>query len=414
MVVHGGRIAAVADHVDEATGGAPVAALPPGAVVVGAFADHHLHLLATAARHWSVDLSEARALGDVFDLLVAAARQDGPDGGWLRAWGLDESDLAERRLPSIGELERAVGGRPLVVHHRTGHVELRTAAARRGRAPGPGSERLAEAVAAVSADLASAGVVAITDATHTNDRTALDLLDSLPLRQRVTAMVGADRLDGIGAGATVGRVTVGPAKVMPPVWGLERVAEAIGRAHDAGFGVALHAVDVDELQAGLDGGLGAGDRVEHLGLALPEHVDELARRRVTVVTQPAFVTRRAAKYRQELTEVEHGWLYRLRSLLEAGVEVRVSSDAPVVPSRPLEAVAAAVGRTLGPSERIDVESALRLACAPLVVGEPADLVVLGADPRATAPEQLAAVPVLAAWCEGRLVHGDPARWPEAP
>jgi predicted amidohydrolase YtcJ len=392
----------------------PAVALPPGAVVTGAFVDHHLHLLAAAARRWSVDLSAARSLTDVFDLLGDAVRAGGTDGGWLRAWGIDESELAERRLPTPEELERVAGGRPLVVHHRTGHVELRTAAAQHGRAPTPDRGRIAEAVEALGRDLAAAGVVAVTDATHTNDRAALGLLGTLPLPQAVTAMVGWDRLDGVVAGATVDGVTVGPAKVMPPACGLDGVGDAIARAHDAGFAVALHAVDVDELQAGLDGGLRPGDRVEHLGLCLPEHLDELARRRITVVTQPAFVTRRAAKYRQELSEVELGWLYRLRTLLEAGVEVRLSSDAPVVPPRPLEAVAAAVGRTLGRSERIDVDSALRLAARPLTVGAPADLVVLGADPRTAEPEQLADLPVLAVWRAGRLVHGDARRWPEAP
>jgi len=420
VVVRDGRLVALpgdeaAPH--DATSGVPAVALPPGAVVTGAFVDHHLHLLAAAARRWSVDLSTARTLAEVFDLLGDAARAEPHDSSWLRAWGIDETDLAERRLPTTDELERVVAGRPLVVHHRTGHAELRTAAARHGRAPAPGPERIAGAVEALGGDLAAAGVVAVTDATHTNDRATLGLLGSLPLPQAVTAMVGWDRLgglDGLVPGSTVDGATVGPAKVMPPACGLGGVRDAVARAHDAGFAVALHAVDVDELQAGLDGGLGPGDRVEHLGLCLPEQLDELAVRRITVVTQPAFVMHRAAKYRQELSEVELGWLYRLRTLLDAGVEVRLSSDAPVVPARPLEAVAAAVGRALGPSERIDVDSALRLATLPLTVGGPADLVVLGADPRSTAPEALAGLTVLAVWRAGRLVHGDGARWPEAP
>ncbi len=414
MVVHAGLVASLQAAGDATDGGVGGVDLPPGAVICGGFSDHHLHLLATAAARRSVDLSTARSLAEVADALTDAALRT-PPGRWLRAWGLDESYLDEQRLPTVDELDRATAGRPLVLHHRTGHLRLHNRAADAAGGPDPlPFDELAEAVAAVGAELLAHGVTAVTDATHTNDRAALELLDRFRLPVRVTAMVGADHLDGLAFGTTVGSVTVGPAKIMPPHHGLDRVAERVAAAHHAGFPVAVHAVDVDELQAALDGGLGPGDRIEHLGLSLPEQLTELAARRIAVVTQPTFVTRRAAKYRRELSEIEQGWLYRLRSAVEAGVELRGSSDAPVVPARPLEQVAAAMTRTVTPSERIDVDAALGLIGAPLSVGAAADLVVLAEDPRSVArtdPARVADIAVLAVWRNGRLLVGDARHWP---
>ena len=91
MVGHG-RIVGVGAAGDPPPGVVTVT-LPPGAVVAGAFADHHLHLLASAARHWSVDLSVARDLAGVFDLLAASARGDGAGGPWLRAWEIGRAHV---------------------------------------------------------------------------------------------------------------------------------------------------------------------------------------------------------------------------------------------------------------------------------------------------------------------------------
>ncbi|MFN0026171.1 MAG: amidohydrolase family protein [Acidimicrobiales bacterium] len=407
--------------------------LATGARLCPGFVDHHLHLLAMAAARCSIDLSRARRVTEVFDQLragVAAAAA----GGWVRAWGIDESDLAEGRLPTVAELDAICPDRALVVHHRTGHAQLLNTAAlvRGGTAPPLAETLLVAALRQLSAELSAAGVVAVTDATHTNDRAALALLDRLLERAgfapRVTAMVGADRLDGCRFGDQVGRVMVGHAKIMPPSCGLDGVASLVAHAHRRGFPVAVHAVDVDELQAALDAGIGLGgrgggdvggsDRVEHLGLCLPEQLDALAGRRLSVVTQPTFVTRRARKYRQELSPVELGWLYRLASLQRAGVTVRSCSDAPVVPIGPLEQVRAAATRTLGefpgrPSERIDVDSAMRLVTSPpLQVGDPADFVVLSGDPTVLGPDRLAEVDVWATVQGGMVVHGSLTARPE--
>ena len=392
VVLRSGRIASLG--VPEGAGG--VVVLPPGSVVVPAFEDPHLHLLASAVARRSVDLSVAGSFADIADLLRTA-----PGEGWIRAWGIDETDLVEGRLPTAAELDAWVRARPTVVHHRTGHARLTSSAVRGRPAPPLPPDELHDAVVDLDAALLAAGVVAVTDATHTNDAAALDLLGALPWRVTVQAMVGADLLDGVAPGERRGRVTVVAAKVMPPQVGLERVVTAMRAAHDAGFTAAVHAVDVDEVDAALRGAH-PGDRIEHAGLVLPEQVDALAAAGVTVVTQPSFVVDRAAKYRSALTDVEQRWLYRVRSLLDAGVPVRGSSDAPVVAPDPLRTLAAAVDRELGIDERVDLTTAFGLVCTPLRVGAPADLVVLDADPFVVGPRSCR---VLATVRDGTVVAG---------
>jgi predicted amidohydrolase YtcJ len=81
-----------------------------------------------------------------------------------------------------------------------------------------------------------------------------------------------------------------------------------------------------------------------------------------VVTQPSFLVHRGTKYREQLSEVEQSWLYRVGSLVGRGVAVAFSSDLPVVPARPQEWIAAAVDRAgFNPDEAVDRATAESLA-----------------------------------------------------
>ena len=175
-----------------------VVTLPAGARLCPGFVDHHLHLLAMAAARCSIDLSDAASLTEVFNRISAAAGDDPHrgalaaagtaaaagavgTGAWLRGWGIDEADLAEGRLPTAAELDALGPHRPLVLHHRTGHSRIlnRAARANGGHAPPLPEEQLVEALRQISDELCAAGVVAVTDATHTNDRAGIELLAGL-------------------------------------------------------------------------------------------------------------------------------------------------------------------------------------------------------------------------------------------
>lgn len=115
-----GRVAAVGSGA-EARGlelaGAPVVDFGAATVFPGLW-DAHVHLLLTGLALRDVDLSGARRLDDVFDLVREAA---GRGGEITVCVGLDESRLAERRLPTGAELDAASPGKPVAVARVDSH-----------------------------------------------------------------------------------------------------------------------------------------------------------------------------------------------------------------------------------------------------------------------------------------------------
>ena len=353
----------------------------------GPYADHHVHLLASAAARLSIDVSGAKSIGALLDI-VAAGQAGRP--GWTRAWGYEEWALAERRHPTWEDLDRLPGGRPLVLHHRSGHAAVlnRAALAEIGAADHPDgvlfdrhdllarvprlpAGALEDAAGAMSRKWWSAGLLAVTDATHTNGPDDLETLAGWvargSLKQSVTAMVSLESVGRLPPfGAHVGQVRVGCVKLMPAAGRLDQLAGRVSSAHAAGYPVAVHVVDVDVLEATLlsfeasPPPAGQVDRIEHNALCLPEQVPRIAAAGATVVVNPGFLVHRRGKYEQELSEVERSWLVRIGSLLRAGIDVRAGSDSPVTPWSAEEIVAAASDHPFAPEESISPAAAERL------------------------------------------------------
>lgn len=423
--------------------------MPTGAVVVPGFEDPHVHLLAMAAVRRSIDAGASAApnLASLRRALTAGAAAR-PGAGWLRATGFDDALVTERCLPPRAVLDDAVPDRPLALHHAAGRVVVlnRAALVRLGfdasahdgvvaagdprlTVPAMSPAELAEAMRGVSDDLVAAGVVAVTDASVSNDLAEVRLLDALVadgvLAPAVRILPGAralGSLDGLGPGARLpGGAYMGPAaKIVVEGDDPDDLVELVAEAHRAGWPVAVHVTDVDGLARSLDalGGAprlpaGRRDRFEHLSLCLPEQVAQVAASGAVVVTQPAFLRHRRAKYAEQLTSVERSWLYRVQSLLDAGVPVSASSDAPVVPASPLEAMAAAVDRGgFAPAEAVDRATSLALVTRAaadasgtgggvLRLGDPAAATVLSGDPRVVPADE---VSVLATVVGSRILH----------
>lgn len=360
--------------------------------------DHHVHFLATAAARLSVDLTRARSVADVAAALAPAGR------GWRRGWGYDESELVERRHPTRHDLDRTNRAQPVVVHHRAGHVAVLNSVAGRelglngddlgdgilvdrhdllARVPRLETAEMSGAATAISREWARAGVVAFTDATHTNGPAELELLAhwraSGAVTQEISAMVSVESLGDVPPyGDHVGAVTVAHAKVMPKAaeWvgavggsgsvGGSGLVGGVASAHAAGYPVAVHAATVEELALTIEAMEGSPpppgtrDRVEHAALCLPEQVARLAACQPVVVVNPSFLLYRVAKYREALSPVEWPWLVRMRSFVAAGLTVRAGSDSPVTPARPVETLAAAQAHPLSPDESLDEASAAGL------------------------------------------------------
>jgi predicted amidohydrolase YtcJ len=201
------------------------------------------------------------------------------------------------------------------------------------------------------------------------------------------------------------------------------------RARQEGLDSAFHCTEVEELELALntletvargtqpvEGG--PLFRIEHGGIITSEQLDRIKALGAWVVTNPGFSYYRGAKYVTEPGLLPY--LYRARSLLEAGIEVAGATDAPVTPARPLNAIAAAAMRTsiegyeIGAAERIPIEQALRmftvqaarlarLPAGELAEGKLADLIVLPRDPLRARPAELMNLPVDIPSVGGRVI-----------
>ena len=446
LLVRDGRIAtigrrlATTGNVLEGCGGA----LIPG------LHDHHIHLLATAARSNTIDLSSVRDAREAKRVLLNAIRQK-PCGDWLRVAGYHEHSCGpmDRSL-----LDRLAPDHPVRLEHQSGSLWILNSRALNalGTDDAPASlerdaagrptgnlwrgdawlkDRLGVAppdLAALGRSLAAFGVTGATDTSPTTDLSAFACLSAAnasgALPQKLLLMSGQ-----LLAVEETASVRLGAVKFILDDHNLPdlgEVAQDIAAAHNAGRAVAVHSVTYGELAfalAALDmAGPQLGDRIEHGGLIARETLDDLRRMGLCVVTQPSFIALRGDRYLQRVEPEQWDDLYRCRTLLEAGVRVAASSDAPYGNLDPWGSLRAAVqrltreGRLIGAGERLTPSAALDLfLCNPdlpggpprrLEVGAAADLCLLS-GPRPSALAHLDASRVRATVIDGCVVYERP-------
>jgi predicted amidohydrolase YtcJ len=178
---------------------------------------------------------------------------------------------------------------------------------------------------------------------------------------------------------------------------LDALTRWISHTHSVGMPVALHCVTAAQLVVALEALRSAGrhplDRIEHAAVIPDAGLPNLAARTIPVVTQPNFVAERGDQYLADIPVAEHHELWRVASLLKAGVPVALSTDAPFGDADPWAAMRAAVhrrtssGSVLGPNERITATTALALFTgdrpafpARVQAGARGDLCVLATPP----------------------------------
>jgi predicted amidohydrolase YtcJ len=141
-------------------------------------------------------------------------------------------------------------------------------------------------------------------------------------------------------------------------------------------------------------------------------------------SQPSIKTAAAHLSALLLGEERAAYQWPYRSMLDAGVPLVFSSDAPVVWPDWRQGVAAAALRTsvadgtvYGPEERITVEEAIAAYTTggawqdfaedekgTLEPGKVADLCALGGDPFSADPAEIPEMPILATVLDGRPVY----------
>jgi predicted amidohydrolase YtcJ len=392
-----------------------------GAILPGLW-DAHLHLLALAAADRSV-VCGPPAVPDRAALAAALGAAAADPSGWIRGVGYIETVAGDLDAAALDRLHAA---RPVRIQHRSGALWMLNSAGvehlQLTGADAPGIERDGDGrptgrlwradaelrrwlppeqppdLTAVGARLTRLGITAVTDATPDLTPGAVAAItaamESGALPQRVQFLgLPLDQPPPGTPGASAGPHKIVIADSALP--DLDGLAGRIAEAHAAGRPVAVHCVTREALAlllAALDmAGEQAGDRIEHAALVPEELVAELARRRLTVVTQPGFLAHRGEDYLDGVPVDEHRDLYRCRSLLAAGVPVALSSDAPYGPLDPWAVIAAAVtrrtsaGRVVTDDERLEPRQALEAYLAgPAAPGTPrriragatADLVLL--------------------------------------
>ncbi|TPV49671.1 amidohydrolase family protein [Pseudarthrobacter phenanthrenivorans] len=197
--------------------------------------------------------------------------------------------------------------------------------------------------------------------------------------------------------------------------GFDELAALLGRARDTGFVPAVHAIGDAANRVALDAfeSAGVGGRIEHAQFVRREDLARFGSLGVAASVQPVHAL-------DDRDAAETNWpgrtdrAFPLRSLLDAGAELLLGSDAPVAPLEPWAAMAAAVLRARGdgrgpwhPQEAITREQALIASGrgrSGFRVGDAADLVLLDADPLAVPDDVFAAMPVAATLLGGRFTY----------
>jgi len=396
-----------------------------GDILAPGLHDHHIHLRALAAVESSVVVGppEIQSLDELSERLRRASVRLLP-GQWIRGIGYHEKVAGDL---DRWVLDRLVPNRPIRIQHATGALWMLNSKAIEacgiGHDAPVGAERGPDGVltgrfwreddwlggrlprtshdfTALSQQAASRGVTGITEATPgaTDAEVAgfVHAIESNTLVQRIHMMVEPEVTDPVSP-----LISLGPTKIvlddlaLPP---FDELVDRITEVHDRGRPVAVHCVTrtqgVITIAALEQVGCHRGDRIEHGSILGPESMAQIAALGITMVTQPGFVATRGDRFLRDVPAPSQPDLWRLGTLLEAGITVAGSTDAPFGDPDPWMAIKAActrrslTGQVVGAGEAIDLETAIGLflgeAANPgrqrrIALGAPADLCVVAAE-----------------------------------
>jgi len=134
---------------------------------------------------------------------------------------------------------------------------------------------------------------------------------------------------------------------------VEDLVRWCAKARELGLDLAVHAIG----DAAIDNVIRAVEetgfrlRIEHLSVVRDDQLQKLAELRLRGSIQPHFIVTDWWVV-DRLGPERARWVYRFRDLVEAGIELGISTDAPVEPFNPFETVYAAIDR--GESLGLDI------------------------------------------------------------
>jgi len=149
-------------------------------------------------------------------------------------------------------------------------------------------------------------------------------------------------------------------------------------------------------------------RIEQPAVLNPTLIEQLKRQNVVASVQPCVVASEFTVWKAEehLGTERVRWLYPLKTLFDAGVNVAAGSDCPMEPLNPLLGIQTVVTSDFHPEERISVWEALRMYTTgaayaskeetlkgSIEAGKFADMTVLSDDPFSVSPIDIAKIAV---------------------
>jgi len=337
--------------------------------------------------------------------------------------------------------------------------------------PPPSVEQLRKAIILSSEQFLAKGVTSVSEAGEINAsamkayQTAI-WEDGVPLR--VNLMMPISVLSFLGKlGFSTGfgddRLRIGPIKIIADGSTSGRTAalsepyedapENIGMiyvsqnelnnmvltAHIAGFQVGVHAIGdraisgvIDAIELALEQ-LPKTDhrhRIEHCGINNADIVSRLKKLGIIPVPQPIFLYGEGESYRAGLGKDRVKWAYPLKSYIESGITIPMSSDCPCTSETelisPLLGIYVAItrmtdaGREIGPEQKIAVKDALRAYTlngayvtfeegvkGSIEPGKLADFVVLSDDPLNIRDSEIKDIHVKMTIIGGKIVYEKP-------
>lgn len=183
----------------------------------------------------------------------------------------------------------------------------------------------------------------------------------------------------------------------------ERLLEMIKTADAAGHRIAIHSIGDHATDLVMAAYKRTQDpkrhRIEHAMILSDKQIERMASLGCHCTMQPEFLLRFGHAYAKQLGPERAFRIKRLRSVLDAGVPLSLSSDRPIVPGDPWDGIRSAVERPTGfdPAESITLDEAITGYTAmggiangdpdqgTLAVGSRADFQVYDSTPSASPP-----------------------------
>jgi predicted amidohydrolase YtcJ len=380
-----------------------------GRVLIPGLVDSHMHLLSYALSMRSLDLRGIRSIDELREAVKSRVRVSKP-GEWIIGHGWDQENFRDGRFPRKEDLDDICPENPLLLTRICLHAGVLNSRAMKELGIGKDllfEDELYSAIRKVRSSIDKLSLLkavkrllsyGITEV-HSMDASLeeLRILKSLeaPMRVRLYLSEGLSSDDALVEGVKVyadgsfGARTAalreeyeddpGNSGVLLKGW---KEIYALSRSlAERGKVLAVHAIGdraLEEVIKALE--MGASNlRIEHASLIPQDLLERLSKAKPQLIAvQPHFTISDWWLGKRLGERVKYA--YRFSDMLEVGLKIRGSSDAPVEPENPWMSIEAALtGGELG-VKPLSLDQALKIYSSELSIGSEANLTLLDTSP----------------------------------